>query len=246
MAACLAPRARSRSTPSTLRTSWQARCREPRRSGSTRHDLRPRYEPGPAFRGFPHRGRRRTIRPGTRSSRLHRPAKRVRRRVDANAGTTAGAPLLTWGEVERRTEPIGLYSTWDSPLRTRSFPRKRRASIRSSSSPAFRRRAGDPHRGADGLRGGLRRRRGHGKDPRSSGPLLTVASMPAGTLKNVLVVNTTRSSQALIDSMTGTTATMQQPQTTASLIKSTAAVPAPVEDDTWATGDTSLSTRSSA
>lgn len=71
------------------------------------------------------------------------------------------------------------------------------------------------------------------------GNLLTVATMPGGTAKNMLVVdsNAGRLSQSLIDSMSGATATMQQPQTTAS-VTSTAAVPAPVEDNGWTTGDT--------
>ena len=50
------------------------------------------------------------------------------------------------------------------------------------------------------------------------------------------LVNTTRSSAAIIDSMAVLVATMQQPQTLASL-GSTAVVPTPVEDDTWTTGD---------
>jgi hypothetical protein len=69
------------------------------------------------------------------------------------------------------------------------------------------------------------------------GNLLTVV-FPGGTvpLKNQLVVNNTRSSQAIIDSVSGQTATMQSPITTASLTN-TAVVPAPVEDLTWATTD---------
>jgi hypothetical protein len=71
------------------------------------------------------------------------------------------------------------------------------------------------------------------------GNLLTVvmsAASPA-VAKNMLAVNTTRSSQAIVDSISGTTATMQQPQTTASLTPTTG-LPAPVEDNTWTTGDT--------
>jgi hypothetical protein len=68
------------------------------------------------------------------------------------------------------------------------------------------------------------------------GTRLQVASMPAGVAAKQLVLNTTRSSYAFVDLMTGSTATMTQPLTAASL--TTPNVPGPVEDDTWATGDT--------
>ena len=72
------------------------------------------------------------------------------------------------------------------------------------------------------------------------GQLLTVAGMPSGTLKNMWVVNTSRgNSAAYIDSMSGSTATMQQPQTAASYNPPTSgSTPNPAEDNTWTTGDT--------
>lgn len=64
--------------------------------------------------------------------------------------------------------------------------------------------------------------------------VLTLASCPAGIAAGWLVVNNSSAtpSQALVDSV-GATVVMQQPQTTASL-DNLNGVPAPVEDDTWA------------
>jgi hypothetical protein len=69
------------------------------------------------------------------------------------------------------------------------------------------------------------------------GNLLTVV-FPGGTVpvKNQLIVNNTRSSQAIIDSVSGQTATMQSPLTTAS-VTNTTSLPSPTEDLTWASGD---------
>jgi len=67
--------------------------------------------------------------------------------------------------------------------------------------------------------------------------LLTIASMPAGTTAKMWVVNTTRgNSAAFIDSMSGTTATMQQPLAAATLALPTG-TPVLTEVNTWATGD---------
>jgi hypothetical protein len=49
------------------------------------------------------------------------------------------------------------------------------------------------------------------KSPGAPGVRLQVASMPAGTLAGMLVFNATHPSYAFIDSMSGSTATMQQP-----------------------------------
>jgi hypothetical protein len=69
------------------------------------------------------------------------------------------------------------------------------------------------------------------------GTLLTLVN-PTGVAANQLVVNTSSAtpSQALVDSV-GATTVMQQPQTIAS-VTATNVVPSPVEDDTWATGNT--------
>jgi hypothetical protein len=68
------------------------------------------------------------------------------------------------------------------------------------------------------------------------GTRLQVAAMPAGVAANQLVFNSTRNSYAFVDSMAVAVATMQQPIAAAGL--TTPNVPAPVEDNTWATGDT--------
>jgi hypothetical protein len=67
---------------------------------------------------------------------------------------------------------------------------------------------------------------------------LLVLTNPTGVVAHQLVVNTTagRLSQALVDSVGGTTV-MQQPLTIAS-ITNTAVVPTPAEDTGWATGNT--------
>lgn len=67
------------------------------------------------------------------------------------------------------------------------------------------------------------------------GTLLTLTN-PTGVAINQLMVNTTKSSQAIVDSVAGTTV-MQQPLTTAS-VTATNVAPVGVSDDTWATGNT--------
>ncbi len=66
---------------------------------------------------------------------------------------------------------------------------------------------------------------------------LLVASMPGGSAAGDLVFNSTRNSYAFIKSMSGSTATMEQPFTTASLT-TVGLSPFGVADDTWTTGDT--------
>jgi hypothetical protein len=67
---------------------------------------------------------------------------------------------------------------------------------------------------------------------------LLVLTNPTGIAANQLIVNTTRGSQAIVDSV-GATTVMQTPQTTATLTN-TAVIPSPVEDITpgWQTGNT--------
>jgi hypothetical protein len=71
---------------------------------------------------------------------------------------------------------------------------------------------------------------------RSTPQLLTVASMPVGTTAKMFVFKST-GSYAFIDSMSGQTATMQQPLSAASF-NAPATVPTPAEDNSWTTGDT--------
>lgn len=76
---------------------------------------------------------------------------------------------------------------------------------------------------------------------RTAGTLLHIANLPGSAAKNRLVFNSTRGSYAFIDSMSGSTAFMQQPIT--SSVVNTIGVPsvsseAAAEDNTWATGDT--------
>lgn len=68
------------------------------------------------------------------------------------------------------------------------------------------------------------------------GTRLQVAAMPAGVAAKQLLFNQTRNSYAFIDAMAGAVATVQQPIAAAGL--TTPNVPAPVEDNTWTTGDT--------
>jgi hypothetical protein len=71
----------------------------------------------------------------------------------------------------------------------------------------------------------------------SPGQLLTIASMPGGTVAGQLIQNTTRgSSIAIVDSISGGTAVLTQPLTSASYTAITAA-PVPAEINTWVTGD---------
>jgi hypothetical protein len=70
----------------------------------------------------------------------------------------------------------------------------------------------------------------------SAGSALQVAGMPAAAA-GMLVVNVTRGSEALIDAVSGGTATMCQPSKSATLNAITATV-AFTEDDAWSTGDT--------
>ena len=70
------------------------------------------------------------------------------------------------------------------------------------------------------------------------GTLLQLAGMPAGTIKNMIVQDINRSSYAIIDSMSGSTATMQQPIPGTVLNLSAIGVPALAEDNGWASSDT--------
>lgn len=74
---------------------------------------------------------------------------------------------------------------------------------------------------------------------RSTPQLLTVAGMPAATIKNNFVCNATRSNScAFVDSIAGGVATMQQPLSAASYVIPTTGLPVITEDNTWTTGDT--------
>lgn len=66
---------------------------------------------------------------------------------------------------------------------------------------------------------------------------LQIANMPVGAAAGVLVFNSTRNSYAIIDSMNGSTATMQQPFSTAALTTVVAFVSIPA-GVVWSTGDT--------
>jgi hypothetical protein len=70
----------------------------------------------------------------------------------------------------------------------------------------------------------------------SAGSALQVAGMPAAAAAGMLVVNATRGSEALIDAVSGGTATMCQPSKSATLNAITATV-AFTEDDAWSPGD---------
>jgi len=67
---------------------------------------------------------------------------------------------------------------------------------------------------------------------------LTIASMPAGAIAGVVVHNITRDSYAIIHSMSGTTATMEQPFSSATLTTVVPITCPTSEDDSWTTNDT--------
>ena len=67
------------------------------------------------------------------------------------------------------------------------------------------------------------------------GSQLTVATMPAAAAAGMLVQNITHASYALIQSMSTSTATMDEPQTALTTVTMT---PAPTEVNNWTTGDT--------
>ena len=70
------------------------------------------------------------------------------------------------------------------------------------------------------------------------GTLLQIASMPAGSAAGMLVCNSTRSNScAYIDSMSSSTATMQQPVAATGYNLPTG-LPNPSENNAWSTGDT--------
>ena len=157
---------------------------------------------------------------------------------DVNTGSAIGSPLKTWGEVVRRygsTEPLFNYGQSCTYTFLNSQP--------AGSDPIF----FEPRLTGGGQAiltattalfqaGTFTELTAKVRGAGGAGSLLKVTTSGAGVATNMLMVNTTRNSQALVDSVAGQLATMQQPQTLASL-GSTAVVPNPVEDDTWANGD---------
>jgi hypothetical protein len=154
---------------------------------------------------------------------------------DFNPGTSSSTPLLTWAEVVRRYGSFSPEFNYGQSC-TYTFLSGQTA----GTDPIF----FEPRVSGGGyavLMGTLTAvgvpqsitvnaslTRG------APGNLLTLANLTGGAA-NLLVVNTTRSSQAFIDSV-GATTIMQQPQTTASL--TTITVPVPIEDNAWATSNT--------
>lgn len=72
---------------------------------------------------------------------------------------------------------------------------------------------------------------------RNTPQLLELTGAPAGAVAGTLVHNVTKDSYAWIDVVAGTTWTMTQPFTATSLLNVSAST-TPIEDDTWASGDT--------
>jgi hypothetical protein len=157
---------------------------------------------------------------------------------DANAGTSANTPVLTFAEIVRRygsNTPVFNYGQSVQITQLTSQP--------AGQDPVF----FEPHVSGGGQAillvvlpvafGTSAVTVNTAKARGAPGTLLTLtlASCPAGVAAGMFAVNNTRNSQAFIDSV-GATVVMQQPQTTAS-INTTAVSPAPVEDDTWTTGD---------
>ncbi len=159
---------------------------------------------------------------------------------DNNAGTSSGAPLLTWKGVVSK---LGTESPHLGQATTFTFLSAQSA---ATDEIFFTPKVHDG--GQAILLGTLSTvhtafTAGTVTQPvvAAGGTLLTVASMPGGTAAKQLIFNQTRNSYAFIDSMNGSTATMQQPLTATLL--TTIGYPVISSntggfDNSWTTGDT--------
>jgi hypothetical protein len=157
---------------------------------------------------------------------------------DANTGITSGSPLLTFAEIVRR---------YGSPTPTFNYGQSvtinQLTAQPAGQDPVFfaPRVSGGGQANLVGtliavattFTGGAVTAKVRG----GPGTLLQVATMPGSAAAGQLVFNSTRGSYAFIDSMSGSTATMQQPIPSTVLAPPTS-LPTPSEDNTWTTGDT--------
>ena len=157
--------------------------------------------------------------------------------ADSNTCTTQGAPCLTFGQIVQRygsAQPILPYGQSLTIYQLSAQP--------AAQDPVFfepRVSGGGQFlytcqlgltQVASGTLGTVTAKN------RSTPQLLTVASMPVAVVQGTLIYNSTRTSYAAVQSMNGTTATLEQPHT-ASSSTSLAANPSPSPDDDWTTGD---------
>jgi hypothetical protein len=160
---------------------------------------------------------------------------------DANSGATAILPVLTWAEIIRRYGSVSpIFNDGQSVTFHKLSPQPN-----SATDPVF----FSPYLSGGGqavlldtlqlVQAAFVSGVVTPKNIAIGGSLLTIATMPAGTVAGQLVYNTTRNSYAFVDSVVGTTATMQQPLTAA--VATTVGSPdcsTASQVDTWATGDT--------
>jgi len=136
---------------------------------------------------------------------------------DANSGATAILPVLTWAEIIRRYGSVSpIFNDGQSVTFHKLSPQPN-----SATDPVF----FSPYLSGGGqavlldtlqlVQAAFVSGVVTPKNIAIGGSLLTIATMPAGTVAGQLVYNTTRNSYAFVDSVVGTTATMQQPLTAA-------------------------------
>ena len=158
---------------------------------------------------------------------------------NTNSGATALSPLLTWQEIQRR---YGLWSPQFNNGQSVQIVQMSAQPLPTTDPIFFEPKVTDGGQAIldvvpTALAALATITVNTAKARGAPGTLLTLtlASCPVGVAAGMLAVNSTRSSQAIVDSV-GATVVMQQPQTTASLLN-TAILPAPVSDDSWTTGD---------
>ena len=157
---------------------------------------------------------------------------------DSNSCTTSGAPCLTWSEIVRRygsdrpTYNYGQTVTYHqlTAQPANNDPVFLAAKLSGGGQSVL---VGTPIVAASSFTAGTVTQ----PSRTAGGHILTIASMPGGAAAADLVFNSTRGSYAFIDSMSGSTASIQQPYKSAALT-TPASGNNPVTDDTWATGDT--------
>ena len=165
---------------------------------------------------------------------------------DSNDGASATTPVLTWGEIVQRygsTSPEFNYGqsitinvmSAQVPGTDPIFFEPRLSGGGQAILNCF---SGLASAGASFLCGALSGGFGYaGATPSAGGSPMTIAGVPSSVVAKVLLYNSARSSYAFVDSVAGGNATMQQPQTSAS-ITTTTAIPAPAVDNDWVADDT--------
>lgn len=166
---------------------------------------------------------------------------------DSNSGSTSGAPVLTWGEILRRygsisplfayaqtvqinmlsAQPAGQDSVWLDPLLSGGGHFVLNGVTAWVAAGANFTLSATPT-GGYGFSGAA---------VSAGGTAMTITSVPAYVAVGQVLQNTTRTSYARVLTVAGGTATLSQPFTVASVTQTTA-IPSPVVDNDWASGDT--------